>query len=104
MLAFLNGERVSGSFAGFEEDSGTPLKKADEYQLTTTELFTEVRGIAEQRKYAVYSLKCLSSAKAFGHALAHSKKNIENDGWLMQKVPGRGKGRKTRFIKNAGTI
>ena len=99
ILAWLTGERAQRSDAQGDFFSTTDFVQQDEYIVSPSDLFGEIRSLAAQRGYSVYSLKWLASTKSFSQAVQRSKKNIENGGWEFIQLAGGEKKRHYKFHK-----
>ena len=99
VLAYLNGERGTGSqLSGFDD---TPALQMANHKvlISPTELYKEIRQIATSRNYTIYGMKWMNSVKAFSTAITRSCKNIEHGGWAMTKQVGGPDNRKLNFIR-----
>lgn len=95
ILAWLNGER-----GGTTQLDWTAKEPAIEDKVvSTSDLFSEVRSIATNRGYSIYSMKWLSTVKSFSTALTRSRKNVENGGWYGEQIVGGPNNRNWKFTK-----
>lgn len=77
---------------------------SDQKVFKTTELFNQVKALAQAKGYNVYSMKWLNSLRAFTLELRRSQKNIENGGWDMIQLTGGPQNRQWKFTKNGKEI
>lgn len=110
VLSWLGGESGETQIAGWEEETMMSAPKVvygkDSRTVSPTDLFSEIKALANKRGFAVYSMKWLMSSKALSSALMRSKKNIENGGWTIRRITGGEHNRKFEFtrIKKAAWV
>jgi energy-coupling factor transporter ATP-binding protein EcfA2 len=102
ILAYLNGEKGQDhQFEAFND----PIPRKDiintpgYLMISSTDLFKEIRAIAQARNYSIYGLKWLNSVRAFSTAIIRSQKNIETGGWSSRQVKGGEHKRNWEFFK-----